>query len=386
MRLFIAADDLTGALDASVPFSRRGIEVRVDLRPGVPPDPAVTVTALTTESRHFTATEAGARVRAAAESARKSGSDIFFKKVDSLLRGNVGAEVAAALAGFAAARCYFSPALPAQGRRVEGGRLLLDSGPLRDQMTDSLDPVASEKIGDILAAQTDLPLLFDPADLGRNGIFIADAASDGEIETGVRKALEAGYTLLSGSSGMGNALARIAASSVGEFPEVDAFRLTEPLLILAGSRHPVSERQTTAILEAGKASLVEIPLRGGKAESRSRVLAETARGRPVILRTAFIEGISLAQAEASAGVLADAAKELIGSGKIASVFAAGGDTVSSLLSKLAIDSLRPETEPMPGTAAFPVTLGSERISFYAKSGAFGSEEYYLDFLEKGRNR
>ena len=386
MRLFIAADDLTGALDASVPFSRRGIEVRVDLRSGIPPDQAVTVTAMTTESRHLSAEEAGARVRVAAESARKSGSDIFFKKVDSLLRGNVGAEIGGALAGFAAGRCYFSPALPAQGRRVKGGRLLLDSGPLLEQMTDSLNPVTSEKIEDILAAQTELSLLFDPADLGRDGIFIADAASDSEIETGVRQALTAGYTLFSGSSGMGGALARIVASSGATLPEDDTFELAEPLLIISGSRHPVSDRQTAALLEAKEASLVEIPPGGGTAENRSRILAEIAPGRPVLLRTPFIEGISLDQAKASAAVLADAVIQLLGSGEIASIFVAGGDTLSSILYKLAVDTLRPETEPMPGTAAFPVTVGSDRISFYSKSGAFGNEEYYLDFLKKGRNR
>jgi D-threonate/D-erythronate kinase len=383
MRLFIAADDLTGALDASVPFSRRGIEVRVDLRSGIP---AVSVTAVTTESRHLSASKAGARVRAAAEAARKSGTDIFFKKVDSLLRGNVGAEIAGALSGFATDRCFFSPALPAQGRRVKHGRLLIDKGSLSDDMKDSLNPVESESVADILAAQTRLPLLVDPADLGRDGIFVADASTDGEIETGVREALEAGYTLFSGSSGMGNALARIVAASDADLPEDDPFELAEPLLIISGSRHPVSERQTSALLEAGKASLVEIPPGGDRAEPRARIRAEIAPGRPVLLRTAFIKGISLTQAEKCAAVLAEMAGELLDSGKIASVFVAGGDTVSSILSKLAVDSLHPETEPMPGTASFPVTLGSRRIRFYSKSGAFGTETYYLDFLKKGRNR
>ena len=92
----IIADDLTGACDAAVPFARRGLATSVMLAADAPPA-AASVIAVSTESRHLDESAASAEV---AQLADWLTAHVIFKKIDSLLRGHPGAEIAAALQAF----------------------------------------------------------------------------------------------------------------------------------------------------------------------------------------------------------------------------------------------------------------------------------------------
>src|SRR5262245_12484195 len=95
----IVADDLTGASDAGVQFARQGLEtlVLIDPRGLAADDGAVEVLAVDTDSRARPAAEAYRRAREAAEAIGRAGFNHLYKKVDSTLRGNVGAEIDAVM-------------------------------------------------------------------------------------------------------------------------------------------------------------------------------------------------------------------------------------------------------------------------------------------------
>ena len=155
----LVADDLTGACDSAAPFLAGG-RVLVSIWPQLPAvADGVACLAVSTESRSGEAAVSRERSRAAAMHLAEGGPRLLYRKVDSLMRGNVAADIQ----GFLDAcpgRCIFAPALPAAGRTTSGGvqrwpggeadlhRLVSELGPrvsVRDAKTDSdLAAIAGE--------------------------------------------------------------------------------------------------------------------------------------------------------------------------------------------------------------------------------------------------
>src|SRR6185436_9848445 len=94
-RLLIIADDLTGASDVGVQFSRQGIPTLVytELGPSLDAFSDYQVIVVNTESRHLDPKEAASRVSATVAKGIKVGASHFYKKTDSTLRGNIGSEL-----------------------------------------------------------------------------------------------------------------------------------------------------------------------------------------------------------------------------------------------------------------------------------------------------
>jgi len=133
LECLIIADDLTGACDAAVPFATRGLRVVAWLDPDVPVPAEAAVVALSTESRNLAPEGARESIRNVAQRWPVAGTRILFKKIDSMLRGSPGAEIAAALDAFGCETAVVTPAFPAMGRTVELGRLRIagsDAGPI----------------------------------------------------------------------------------------------------------------------------------------------------------------------------------------------------------------------------------------------------------------
>ena len=96
--LLIIADDFTGALDTGVQFAACGISTKVVVDPETDlSGDRAQVLVVDTETRHLPAGEARSVVLRLAVRARKTGIPYIYKKTDSALRGNIGAELAAVL-------------------------------------------------------------------------------------------------------------------------------------------------------------------------------------------------------------------------------------------------------------------------------------------------
>jgi uncharacterized protein YgbK (DUF1537 family) len=143
--LVALADNLTGALEAGAQFAGRGIASVVTLDAAGCGDYPVVV--IDTESRHLTAEEAAARVACCALDAR-----VIYKKTDSTLRGNIGAELRALSSKYPEACIAYVPAYPALGRTVKRGCLYVWGTPVHQTefAADALNPIASSAIADVL--------------------------------------------------------------------------------------------------------------------------------------------------------------------------------------------------------------------------------------------
>lgn len=251
MTLTIVADDLTGACDTGSLFAGRG-SVPVTVWPDEP-GPSAPVQVVDTESRGLAAAEARARVSRAA---RLAPAERYFKKIDSTLRGRIGAEVEGLVHATGGTTALVCPAFPAQGRTVVDRTLLVDGRPLAG-------------VVDVLRTQVDRPVSWIPLTEVRAGamalaarltrlagtVVIADAETDGDLDALVEAALACEpQPVLAGSAGLGGALARQLGLLVDRVELPDGGHW----LIVVGSRNPASRRQAT---EARQATLrvVESP-------------------------------------------------------------------------------------------------------------------------------
>ena len=162
MKLAILADDFTGALDTSVQFSSRGISTV--LTSGEQPWKLMPenceVLTMDLQTRHLPPADVYRRVYRAAEELRKKNVSYLYIKTDSGMRGHVGAALAAAADSWKSS-VYFVPAYPKTGRTVVDGTLYVDGKPVSESVfgEDMFNPVRNDRVADIIAEQTRMPVV-----------------------------------------------------------------------------------------------------------------------------------------------------------------------------------------------------------------------------------
>src|SRR6476469_9177168 len=87
--VLIQADDFSGAAEVGECFARQGFDTRILLEPSSATSDVIVVD---THSRSSSAEAAAAAVARVFAGPAAAGAAVLFKKIDSLWRGNVGAE------------------------------------------------------------------------------------------------------------------------------------------------------------------------------------------------------------------------------------------------------------------------------------------------------
>ncbi|MFI8849829.1 four-carbon acid sugar kinase family protein [Streptomyces sp. NPDC053499] len=161
--VLIVADDLTGANATAAGFARTGMRA---VTVGAHQDPATAArfgarfdaVVVSTDSRHCPPEEAAERVRAVIR--HTGGAALVSHRVDSTLRGNLGASTQAALRAVseqtgrrAVALC--APAHPEAGRQTVQGTQLWDGARLEDTEVarDPRSPLPTSQVADLLHLQ-----------------------------------------------------------------------------------------------------------------------------------------------------------------------------------------------------------------------------------------
>lgn len=124
----VIADDLTGAAELGAVGLRHGLRAEI-IRDGSPGGDAGLV-CMDTDSRSCPPGEAAARAGNAARILRKAGAKWIYKKVDSILRGNVTAEVEAVMRELKCNRALLLPANPSLGRVIRDGEYFVHGKPI----------------------------------------------------------------------------------------------------------------------------------------------------------------------------------------------------------------------------------------------------------------
>lgn len=123
--MIAVADDLTGAADTAGPFAAKGYSSIVWLH-GANVTEACDVRVFETSSRHTDPAEAYRRVHAILQEHKNAR---VFKKFDSTLKGNLGAELLAVRDATNCRQVIVASAHPLMGRTMRNGELILNGQP-----------------------------------------------------------------------------------------------------------------------------------------------------------------------------------------------------------------------------------------------------------------
>ncbi|HEY1934470.1 MAG TPA: four-carbon acid sugar kinase family protein [Acetobacteraceae bacterium] len=328
--LRLLADDLTGALDSAARFVPLVGPVPV-LRPGDDLPPTAAIDAGT---RELDPSKAAIAVSCLA--AHLGDADIAFKKIDSLLRGHVAAELAACMRHFD--HCVLAPAFPFQGRVTRNGRQLL----------------RGQDIGVDLAAE-----------LRAHGLAVSvlDAGTDADLDVLVAAHRTVpGRVLWCGTGGLAGALAGRR--------DVPCPQLPRPILALVGSDHPVAASQVAAVGPL----LHHIGDDTAADRAALRRSLETGAAAACVMLPA-----GASRSEAARRIAARFSAVLAAMPRPGTLFVTGGETLRGLCDALAVQWLEVDGELMPGVPASILRGGDwdgQRV--VSMSGAFGD----VDFLAR----
>ena len=245
LRLLMIADDFTGALDTGVQLAAHGIPTQVVVGQADLSACSSTVLVVDTETRHLSAAKAAEAVARLTRSAVENGVGCIYKKTDSALRGNIGAELAALLKASGARNLPFLPAFPQIGRTTKKGVHYIDGVPVNESPfgIDPFEPVRCAEVTKLIHLQTEIPaqnLCPGETAADKTGILVYDAATAADLETAGRQLFQNGTPpVLAGCAGFAAFLPELLGLSDGSVVETP--QLDPRLLVLCDSVNPITQ-------------------------------------------------------------------------------------------------------------------------------------------------
>jgi uncharacterized protein YgbK (DUF1537 family) len=398
MRILIIADDLSGAADCAIGFASAGLQTVVTLDP-LNDKADAQVIAADTDTRRLSPAQAAERTVAAFKALHQPGQRLY-KKIDSTLRGNWAAEVAALqpLAGLA----IVAPAFPATGRTLRGGRVFVNGQPLETTDTwklENADRPADVEVMLIAAGLSTAKLDLDTLrgnenalaqhiiEVARSGTqaLIVDAQTEDDLLTLARLTASMEQPLFwIGSGGLAREIAGLPDFSETGFTaiEPDAVEKSQaPILILVGSLSGVCDRQCALLKERGGVSELVVPpevLRQGTthvdwATWQARIGEQLDGWSDLLLRIGRDEAFDPQEGAQLSNLLAVLVEPHFA--KVGGLIATGGETARAILTTVGIDSLQLLTEIEAGVAFARPTVSRQghRPGIVTKAGAFGTD-------------
>jgi uncharacterized protein YgbK (DUF1537 family) len=351
LECFLIADDLTGANDSAVQFALQGRRTRVCLSPEIESSDAE-VLAVNTATRN----QRLAQASACAEFPRRS-ARILFQKIDSTLRGNVGAQIGATLQTFAYDAAIVCSAFPALNRVVESGSL---------RVTDTPDFVP---VSIVARLQPHRCVHVQPGSIERalaSGATTVslDAVCDQDLDDLAAEGLSLDKRILwVGSGGLAAALAR--ALPPVKIAKRVPLQIRGPVLFCIGSDHPRTLAQQREFV--GRRNVHLVSWEHAKRES---IIDAMHNQRDVCLQISVCETHHETLSALLSGVPA------------AALFLAGGDTAALVCEAVGVRNIDLHGEISPGIP-FGVLNGGgfDGVSVVTKSGAFGPDDALIQVAD-----
>lgn len=402
-RLLILGDDLSGTADCAIAGTHYGFSTVVSLETGqVVAASDIDVLAVDTDTRRLPPDEA-ARLNVQALRANGDGRRLY-KKIDSTLRGNVAAEVAALaqLAGMA----IVAPAYPKAGRTTRDGHQFIFGVPLEASEVWQNEHIAGESDLRSMLRDAGLRVAHVSLEAVREGVahvrarlaacqrdqyqaVVCDSENDEDLATIAGASATLDKVFWVGSAGLARPLFGMLALSA-KVPSNTAGRRHAPLagrphprgvLIVAGSMSSVSHQQIAALQANANESLAVFeldaegvldPVNPATLALTTQVINALMRGRHVAVtlsqshRVAVADGALLARRVADR--LAPAAAHA------AALIATGGETARALLSAMGIAQLEVIEEVEEGVPLLLADAQGGKLPVITKAGGFGQPD------------
>ncbi|MEJ5358570.1 MAG: four-carbon acid sugar kinase family protein [Desulfobacterales bacterium] len=412
----VIADDLTGAADTGIQFRALASPLYlVDARsgPDLRFDPPPAGVALFTGTRGLPAGEAAATLHRVAHGLQSAGCRRVYKKIDSSLRGPIGAEIEAVVEVLGAEASFIAPAFPAQGRTTREGIHRLDGRPVAEteMARDPVFPVTESLLPAWIARSSRRPV----AHVGFRALEAGEEAAAVEIRRLLEKgavhvcfdALEERHleliaslalrrfprVLPCGSAGLAAALVRGAGPAV---PASPAAPLRPPaggtgILWVCGSASERLREQADRIGASGgvHAETLAPEILGGPQKSASagaalaRAADALARGDLLLRLPPPGEGGRAADPAVLVEGLSRFVAQLMAQAAPRGLFLSGGDTAAAVLERLDAHAVCLEREVASGIVAGRILGGPYAgLLVVTKAGSFGPPEALVELRQR----
>jgi uncharacterized protein YgbK (DUF1537 family) len=416
-KFVIIADDLTGANATGVLLARNGYKTGTFLSlDTISPEQfsIYDVISISTDSRAIPAQEAYDRVKNAAESMSSMNISMFSKRIDSTLRGNIGAEIDAILDVLGPeTMAIVVAAFPSSGRVTVGGYLMVDSIPLEKTFVakDPKTPVEISRVSEIVTKQTkykvghitlDIVLestesvvqaFFAHKEAGKR-IVVFDAATQEDIEKIAQAVRLSGiHTVAVDPGPFTEAMARNFLRQPESHPG-------RKVLLVVGSVTPLARQQLKDVelnydacfVHADAEALIEESSAGAEIQNVVQLVLKKINDYQILgIRTIKEEGdiLNIEEiaekrgmhvddvAEKISNGLAQITKEILdrSTGVLGALYTSGGDTTVAVCRELQAVGVEVKDEVIP-LAAYGRIIGGKynNIPLITKGGLVGGDD------------
>ena len=418
--MLILADDLTGANDTTIQFVKQGLSALYIAHNTFSESEmfaAYDVLSFNSDSRGMNSKDAYDTVRKLIKQIKAANIDgTYYKKIDSVLRGNPGSELAAVMDELETPLAIVAPSFPANYS-------ILEHGMLKSGKTDSQAVINAVEI---FAGSMDKKVENIPLETIRQGhlkaaehlrarhsegvqVFVADALTDEDLAIiySISTVIEERHILV-GSAGLANQIAQKMTRSL-ETPipiGLNAFFNEVPhvsLLIIAGTRQ--GETATQIVTLSNKLSVpivrfkVDLVENGNSEEAIELAFKEAAQSMGKNSKLCIIAVSSMfdseipegnvmwnkadsdAGSDAISAALGILVSKLVDSYRFQVLLTTGGDTSMKICNQLGVTGIQPLAEICPGIPIGKIYGGNcENRYIITKSGRFGSSDTLVEIL------
>lgn len=421
MKVAIIADDLTGANDTGVQFAKKGLRTSVLMHKGAKLSSELDVLIIDTDSRSQSKVEAYESVSAAASIIKSDSFEIFYKKIDSTLRGNIGSELDAIFDVFQPDILVLAPGYPKNNRIVKNGKIYINKILLQETnfAKDPRNPMLDSYIPNILKSGTNREVaLITMEDIDKGSGYVQqkiikmkeagipyllfDTREDEDLKFIVSCVAATKLNVVwAGSAGLANHLIENTNKSI---PNIALPRTKETVLMVIGSVNERSRIQLKKLLDSEEVMGIELQSQFAVKtdqllqREKDRVLdliEQTIKkklhivlyssGDPKAIELAIQCGRNNALtpqmvSKQISELLGEITKTVVRKYKIKRLFLTGGDTAKRVCDSMKIAEFRLIDEVEMGVP-LGTLVDEDDIMTVTKAGGFGSDQVLLKSLK-----
>ncbi|MGI6581020.1 MAG: four-carbon acid sugar kinase family protein [Erysipelotrichaceae bacterium] len=394
-KILILADDLTGALDSGVQLARKGAYVKVITNYTYKielPVKDIDVVVINTETRHLSKEEAYSNTFRVLKDLNLEGIDMIYKKTDSVLRGNIGAELEAVMKATGKNHIQFIPAYPKLGRTTKNGIHYIYGTPISDSIfsKDLRNPITESNVTSIIHQQSDVPVILSDEENRKEGIILHDCCTNQQLEE-IYKKLEKqnDLSLLAGCAGFMEMVMLNTKKYKDHLCEIKVDGIKE-IIVLCGTTNPVSLKQLEYAEIAGanyiRVSMFDIVQENNWREKfdielKNFLIKKSRIGLKIIGTTADVIHFEKASQQIADG-FGYIAKRVLKNSANTVLMVIGGDTLLSVMKELNVECISPKCELFPGVVLSEFCYENKNRYLISKSGGFGSPQLLIDIFKK----
>lgn len=318
---------------------------------------------IATEMRAFDSEKAVQESEKITKELLKLNPEFIYKKIDSVLRGNIGVEIKVQLKASEKSRALVIPANPILNRIINNGICYIDGKPLIESkfVNDLVFKAKSSKVLDIIGKIDDLSItsVSHNGKLPEKGLLIGNTLNMNDLKEWAKK-IDA-ETLPCGGAGFFDAILE-KRSNIKENYDDTSFDDNKNTLYICGSNFPISKQ---AVLDARAKGHVVASMPDSIYNNRlynqelidqwsDEIIQKYKSNKKIIVSVLQQPGINTIRGGQIKNILGLLVKSILNTIAIDELFIEGGSTAYIITQKLEINAFFPIQSLAPGVARMRV--------------------------------